>query len=156
MAIFCVLFYRLFGGCMNPLNSVLIEGNLVRDPQLTKTRSGTCVCSFSIATNRAYRQNDELKESVSYFDIEVWARLAENCSQYLAKGRGARVSGHLRQDRWENADGEGRSRVKIIGEHVEFLPGKRAKKDGNAEAGEKDEGGIEESEEVEESMIQAV
>ena len=60
-----------------------------------------------------------MKET-SFFDVEVWARLAETCSEYLRKGRGVRVVGRLKQDRWQDGEGRPRSRVKIVGEHVEF------------------------------------
>ena len=105
---------------MNSLNSILIEGNLTRDPNLKQIPSGTYVCSFSIAINRYWKQNEERQHEVSYFDIEAWAMLGERCGHYLKKGRGVRVTGRLKQDRWNNAAGKPHARVKIIAEHVEF------------------------------------
>jgi len=105
---------------MNSLNSILVEGNLTRDPVLATTPKGTAVCNFSVASNRFYRVENELQKEVSYFDVEVWSRLAERCGEELTKGRGVRVVGRLKQDRWQNKEGEPRSRVKIVGEHVEF------------------------------------
>lgn len=105
---------------MNSLNSILVEGNLTRDPVLASTPKGTAVCNFSVATNRFYRADDELQKEVSYFDVEVWSRLAERCGEELSKGRGVRVVGRLKQDRWQSKEGEPRSRVKIVAEHVEF------------------------------------
>lgn len=107
---------------MNSLNSILMEGNLVRDPELGATPKGTQVCKFSIATNRFYKQEGAKVDEVSYFDVEVWAKLAENCQNNLEKGRGVRVVGRLKQDRWHDEEGKGRTKVKIIGEHVEFKP----------------------------------
>lgn len=107
---------------MNSLNSILVEGNLTRDPLLAQTPKGTPVCNFSVASNRFYRNNEELQKEVSFFDVEVWSKLAERCADTLKKGRGVRVVGRLKQDRWENKDGEPRSRVKIVAEHVEFKP----------------------------------
>ena len=107
---------------MNNLNSILIEGNLTRDPVLATTPKGTSVCNFSVASNRFYRQDTESKKEVSFFDVEVWARLANQCGEYLSKGRGVRVVGRLKQDRWTDNDGKNHSRVKIVGEHVEFRP----------------------------------
>jgi single-strand DNA-binding protein len=109
---------------MNSLNSILVEGNLVRDPALTQTPKGTHVCSFSLASNRYYRvdSESESQKEVSFFDIEVWAKLAEACADNLKKGRGVRVVGRLKQDRWADAEGKNHSRLKIIGEHVEFKP----------------------------------
>ena len=107
---------------MNNLNSVLIEGNLTKDPELACTPKGTPVCRFSIATNRFYKQEEEYQKEVSYFDVTVWAKQAEICSEYLKKGRGVRVVGRLKQDRWQNQEGDNRSKVLIIAEHVEFRP----------------------------------
>ncbi len=107
---------------MNNLNSILIEGNLVRDPELSYTPKGTAVCKFSVACNRFYKQDQELQKEVSYFDAPTWTRLAEVCGEYLKKGRGVRVVGRLKQDRWTDPEGKGHSRVLIMAEHVEFKP----------------------------------
>ena len=84
---------------MNNLNSVLIEGNLTKDPDVNRTNNGTFVSTFPLACNRYYKADDELKEEVSFIDIETWGRLAENCYEYLKKGRGVRVVGRLKQQR---------------------------------------------------------
>lgn len=107
---------------MNNLNSILIEGNLIKDPVLRVTPNGTPVCLFSVATNRFYKQNDELQKEVSYFDIESWANTAQSCGSLLSKGRGVRVVGRLKQDRWNDENGNPKSRIKIVAEHVEFKP----------------------------------
>jgi single-strand DNA-binding protein len=131
---------------MNNLNSILIEGNLVRDPELSYTPKGTAVCKFSVACNRSYKQDDEFQKEVSFFDVSTWTRLAEVCGEYLKKGRGVRVVGRLKQDRWTDPDGKPHSRVEIIAEHVEFKP-QLKKQDGSpgaeeekpAEAAEEDQ-----------------
>jgi len=105
---------------MNNLNSIILEGNLTRDPTMDTTPKGTAVCHFTVASNRYYKTEGERQEEVGFFDVEVWSRLAETCGDYLTKGRGVRVVGRLKQDRWSNAEGESRSRVRIVGEHVEF------------------------------------
>ncbi len=107
---------------MNNLNSILLEGNLVADPGLRYTPSGAPVCSFCVACNRYFKQEEELQQEVSYFDITTWNRLAEVCNEYLSKGRGVRVVGRLKQDRWEDQEGKTRSKVHIVAEHVEFKP----------------------------------
>lgn len=107
---------------MNNLNSILLEGNLVADPELRYTPKGAPVCSFSVACNRYFKQEEELQQEVSYFDITTWNRLAEVCNEYLSKGRGVRIVGRLKQDRWEDAEGKTRSKVHIVAEHVEFKP----------------------------------
>lgn len=108
---------------MNNLNSILLEGNLVRDPEIKETPTGTKVGSFCVASNRYYKNGEgERVEEVSFFDIEVWSRLAETCHEYLTKGRGVRVVGRLKQNRWTDGEGFHRSRMLIVGEHVEFKP----------------------------------
>jgi single-strand DNA-binding protein len=108
---------------MNSLNSILVEGNLVRDPNLNKTPRGTQVCTFSLACNRSYRSMDNRQQKeVSFFEVEVWSKLADACAETLKKGRGVRVVGRLKQDRWSDAEGKNHSRIKIVGEHVEFNP----------------------------------
>lgn len=107
---------------MNALNSILVEGNVVRDPVLKETPRGTPVCSFSIASNRSYKQEDEYEQETSFFEVESWSKLAEQCGKYCAKGRGVRVVGRLKQDRWTGTDGKNYTKIKIVAEHVEFKP----------------------------------
>ena len=107
---------------MNNLNSILIEGNMVRDPLFRSTTKGHSVCNFSIATNRFYRQDSNLEKEVGFFDVEVWGKLAEICNTQGRKGRGVRVVGRLKQDRWTANDGKNHSRVAIVAEHVEYRP----------------------------------
>ena len=105
---------------MNSLNSVLIEGNLVRDPEKKELESGTKLCTFSVATNRYFNQDNEKKSEVSFFDVEVWNKTADLCLKTLSKGRGVRVVGRLKQDRWTDKEGRNHSRIKLVGENVEF------------------------------------
>jgi len=81
---------------MNNLNSILIEGNVVRDPEYRTTPKGTAVCNFSIASNRYFRHDNGYEKEVSFFDVET--------------------------DRWTGNDGKPRSRISIVAEHVEFRP----------------------------------
>jgi single-strand DNA-binding protein len=112
------------------------EGNLVRDTELSYTPKGTAVCKFSVACNRQWKQDDEIQKVVSFFDVSAWTRLAEVCGEYLKKGRGVRVVGRLKQDRWTDPEGKAHSRVEIIAEHVEFKPQKKADGDPAADAAE--------------------
>ncbi len=110
---------------MNNLNTIIVEGNLVRDPEIKIIPSGAVCCSFAIANNRTYLQEEKRKEEVSYIDIETWAKLGERCGKNLDKGRAVRVVGRLKQDRWKDKDGLGRSKMKIVAEHVEFSMAKK-------------------------------
>jgi len=107
---------------MNNLNSILIEGNLVRDPLLRSTPKGTQVCSMCLASNRYYKQDTGFEKEVSFFDIETWSKLAEACYSKGKKGRGVRVVGRLKQNRWNDMDGKSHSKITIVAEHVEFRP----------------------------------
>ncbi|MDR0400763.1 MAG: single-stranded DNA-binding protein [Treponema sp.] len=122
---------------MNNLNSILIEGNLVRDPLLRSTPRGTSICTFTLASNRFFKQDTGLEKEVSYFDVETWAKVAEHCYSQGRKGRGVRVVGRLKQDRWNGSDGRPRSKVAIVAEHVEFRPDfkREAPRDGEGAAG---------------------
>jgi single-strand DNA-binding protein len=121
-AIMIVAGHSILEAVMNNLNSIIIEGNMVRNPLFRTTPKGTPLCTFSIASNRFYKQDSGLESEVSFFDVESWAKLAESCNELGHKGRGVKVVGRLKQDRWNGADGKLRSRVAIVAEHVEFRP----------------------------------
>jgi single-strand DNA-binding protein len=103
------------------LNKVLLMGNLTRDPEVKYTPKGTAVGDLGIAINDSYKAQDgTMKETVTYVDVEVWGRQAENCKQYLTKGRPVFVEGQLRLDQWEQ-EGQKRSKLKVRAINVQFL-----------------------------------
>ena len=93
-------------------------------------RPGGKASALNIATNRYYKQEEEFQNEVSYLDVVTWSRLADACSDHLAKGRGVRIVGRVKQDRWVDQEGKNKSRFKIVAEHVEFKPCKKS--DGDA------------------------
>lgn len=105
---------------MNDLNTVMIEGNLTRDPELAYLPTGTAKCTISIGVNRSYRKNDEWVKEASFFDVVLWAKLAEYYAEKLTKGMRVRVIGSLKQERWET-EGKTRSRVCIVADRVDYL-----------------------------------
>lgn len=107
---------------MASFNKVILMGNLTRDPDLRYTPGGSPVCSFGLAMNRRYRQNDELKDEVCFVDITVWGRQAENCNEYLSKGRQVILEGRLQQHSWETEDGQKRNKLDVVANSVQFLP----------------------------------
>src|SRR5690606_18884428 len=107
---------------MQFMNSVVIEGNLTKDPVQRETPKGTKVTVFSIASNRYFGTGEDRVEEVSFFEIEAWNKLGDACFTYLKKGRGVRVVGRLKQDRWENPEGELRTRIKVVAKEVDFKP----------------------------------
>lgn len=103
------------------VNQVILMGNLTRDPELRQTPSGQSVVSFSLALNRAYRnQNDEWQEVTDYVDCVAWGGLAERVAQYLNKGRRCLVQGRLQSRSWEQ-EGQKRSKVEVVANDVTFL-----------------------------------
>lgn len=109
---------------MASLNKVLIMGNLTRDPELRYTPKGTAVADLSLAINRVWRDDGGNKqEEVTFVDVTLWGRAAELAQQYLVKGRGAFIEGRLQMDTWDDkTTGQKRSKLKIIGENLQFLP----------------------------------
>ena len=108
---------------MNSFNKVILLGNLTRDPEVRYTPSGTAVASFAIAVNRRYKQGEETKDEVSYIDIVVFGKTAENCGQYLNKWDAILVEGRLQQRRWDDKDsGQKRSKVEVVAQLVNFMP----------------------------------
>ncbi len=105
---------------MVAFNRVILAGNLTRDPETRFLPSGMAVTSFSIAVNRRYKSNNEVKEEVSFFDVSVFGKTGENCAEYLSKGRPVLVEGRLRQRSWE-ADGVKRSKIEVVADNVQFL-----------------------------------
>jgi single-strand DNA-binding protein len=93
---------------------------MVRDPLIRSTPKGTQVCNFSIASNRFFRQDSNLEKETGFFDVEAWGKLAATCSTQGRKGRGVRVVGRLKQDRWTGSDGKSHNKVAIVAEHVEY------------------------------------
>jgi single-strand DNA-binding protein len=119
---------------MNNLNQILLEGNLVKNPELKHTPKGTALCTFSVASNRFYKQDDDFQKEVSFFDVTAWTKLAEDCAGELKKGRGVRVIGRLKQDRWQDTEGKQRSKIYIVADHVIFKPEFADKKPAQQEA----------------------
>ena len=110
---------------MASLNKVLIMGNLTRDPELRHTPKGTAVADLSIAINRLWRNDaGEKQEETTFVDVTLWGKTAELAQKYLVKGRGIYVEGRLQLESWDDKEtGKKRSKLKIIGENMQFLPG---------------------------------
>ena len=104
------------------INTVVVTGNLTRDPELKQLQSGTSVCKLRIAVNsRRKDQSGEWVDKPNYFDVTVWGAQGENCSTYLSKGRPVAIEGRLEWREWEGQDGNKRQSVEIIANSVQFL-----------------------------------
>lgn len=104
------------------LNKAIIYGNLTRDPEERSLPSGVKVTTFSLATNRRYKdQSDQWQEATDYHNIVVFGRQAETSAQYLSKGSSAMVEGRLQTRSWEQ-DGQKKYRTEIVADRVQFGP----------------------------------
>jgi len=110
---------------MKDLNSVVLMGRLVRDCEIKYTSAGTALAKFSIAVNRSVKDGDgQWKVEPSFFDCTMFGARAEAVSQYLTKGKQVGVSGELRQNRWEQDDGQKRSKIEVVVNDIQLV-GKR-------------------------------
>ena len=111
---------------MNQLNSLILEGNLVKDAVLTEPAPGFKKCVFTMGVNRFYKnKNNEAVNEASFFDVEAYNQVAEYCSKKATKGRGVRVVGRLKQDTWKDTSGKTASRIYVVAEHIEYKPEKK-------------------------------
>ena len=94
----------------------ILVGRLTRDPEVAYTKQNTPVVKFSIASNRR-------KDEVNFFDIVAWDKLADTCSKFLQKGRQVIVTGRLQQSRFQDKNGQNRSKVEIVANNVQFIGG---------------------------------
>ena len=114
---------------MTDLNHVVLIGRLTQDlgndeRSFGYVGNGQARANVSIAVNRSKKSGDEWIEEVSYFNITIWGKTAENLKPYLTKGKQICVEGHLHQDRWEDSEGKKQSRISIIADQVQLLGGK--------------------------------
>ena len=109
---------------MASFNRVILVGNLTKDVELRHIPSGTAVTDISLAVNERVKKNDQWVDDVNFFDVTLWGRTAEVAGMYLSKGSSVLIEGRLKQDKWEQEDGQKRSKIKIIGERMQMLGAK--------------------------------
>jgi single-strand DNA-binding protein len=117
---------------MNGFNKVILAGNLTRDPELRYTPGGMAIAKFGLAINRKWKdsQSGEMKEDVTFVDIDAFGKQAETIGQYLKKGRPILIEGRLKLDQWDDKQTQQkRSRLGVVLESFNFLDG------GNREGG---------------------
>lgn len=120
-------------------HTVILVGNVGRDPEMRYTPAGQAVTSFSVATNRQYvNSNGETIKETAWFRVSVWGKQAESCNQYLKKGAKVLVEGRLTPDPstggpriWTGQDGQPRASFEINAQVVRFLSS-RAEMEGSA------------------------
>lgn len=110
---------------MPSFNKVILIGNLTRDPELRFLPNGTAVAQVGIAVNRKWTsESGENKEEVTFVDVTLWGKTAENTAQYMQKGSSVMVEGRLQLDSWVDKNtNEKKTKLKVVGESVLFLSG---------------------------------
>jgi single-strand DNA-binding protein len=108
---------------MANLNKVMLIGNVVADLELRYTPKGTAVTDLRMAVNRQWNNDQGTRqEETTFLDVTLWSRQAELAAQYLSKGRPVYIEGRLQMESWEDkTSGQKRSRLKIVGENMQFL-----------------------------------
>jgi len=97
-------------------------GRLTDAPELRYSPSGLAICELCLAVNYD-------RDTVDFFTVTAFNKSAENAAEYLVKGQRVAVTAHLKQHRWEDANGEPRSRIEIVADRIEFLDAPRPKAD---------------------------
>ncbi len=129
---------------MASLNKVMLIGNLTRDPEVRYTPKGVAVADIGLALNRYYTtDSQERREETTFVEVTLWNRQAELAGQYLAKGRSVYVEGRLQMDEWQDkTTGDKRTKLKIVGETIQFLGGQGPGSGGGGGSGRSyDQGG---------------
>src|SRR4249920_2447793 len=117
---------------MASFNKVILVGNLTRDPELRYTPKGTAIAKIGIAVNRVWtNEAGEKKEEVTFVDVDVFGRTAENVGQYMRKGSPIMIEGRLRLGTWDNkTTQQKRSKLGVVAETVQFLSAGRPSEGG--------------------------
>ena len=109
------------------LNKVMLIGNLGADPELRYTPSQMAVCSLRIATNERRKSADgQWTDHTEWHSVTVWGKQAENCNQYLQKGKQVYIEGRLQTRKWQDQEGKDRYKTDIIASSVQFLSAGRS------------------------------
>ena len=113
---------------MASFNKVILVGNLTRDPELRYTPKGTAIAKIGLAVNHKWKNEaGEMKEEVTFVDVEVWGRTAENVGQYMRKGSPILIEGRLKLETWDDKQtNQKRSKMVVVGETVQFLGSNRS------------------------------
>ena len=107
---------------MPDINNVIIAGNLTSDPSFRKTKNGTPVANFFIASNRKFKDNNgNWRENVCYIGVVAWYKLAESCYENIKKGSAVIVDGELQSRSWKNPDGTSHNVIEIKARRIQFL-----------------------------------
>lgn len=122
------------------INSVVLIGRLVRDPELRTTTTGKSVCDFSIAVQKRIKPSDGSPDA-DFFRVSCWEKTAEYVSNYLHKGRLVAVEGRLQSRKYTDKDGNNRESVEVVATNVQSLERPRDDQGGGGAGAEAGGGG---------------
>lgn len=105
---------------MPHLNTVVLAGHLVRDPEVHYSPSGAAVAKLGLAVNTKVKKNDEWVDEVLFVDVVVFGKPAEWCAEH-DKGEPVLIDGRLRLNQWKTQDGQNRSKIEVLANKVQFL-----------------------------------
>ena len=119
---------------MASFNKVILAGNLTRDPELRYTPKGTAIARLGLACNRKWKsETGEMKEEVTFVDVDAFGKTAETIGQYLKKGRPILIEGRLRYDTWEDKNTkQKKSKLGVVLENFQFLDSGGGRGEGSA------------------------
>ena len=109
---------------MSDINRVVLVGNLTKDVALKYSNSGMAIGELSIAVNSRRKVGDQWQDEASFFDVTLFGKSAEGLQPYLVKGKKVGVDGRLQQQRWQNQEGQNRSKVVVLADNVALLGGR--------------------------------
>ena len=121
------------------MNKAILIGNLTRDPEMRKTASGICACTFTLAVNRRYANQQGVREA-DFINVVAWRGLAENCIRFLGQGSKCAVVGTIQTRSYDAQDGSKRYVTEVVADEVEFLTVKAGAEKGAGNAPEMPEG----------------
>jgi single-strand DNA-binding protein len=125
---------------MPELNSVIVAGNLTKDPVFRETSSNTPVVNFHVAANRRYKDSsNQWQEDVCYVGVVAWNKLADSCKERLKKGSAVLIDGELQSRTFKTDDGKNRTIVEIKAKRIQFLNKFSKNNDTDFAASEEDE-----------------
>lgn len=104
---------------MSNVNSVVLSGNLTKDPELRHTAGGTAVCNLRLASNRSRKTDDGYTDETTFIDVVVWSGFGELVNRKLSKGDSVTISGRLQSREWEQDDGQKRSKIELVADQLD-------------------------------------
>jgi single-strand DNA-binding protein len=116
------------------LNKVILFGRLVKDPDFRQTQSGTAVCRFTVACDRAFANKETGKREADFIECQAWRQTAEFVSRYFQKGSAITVDGSLRNNNYTDNNGVKHYAMRVLVDNVSFCESKGSSENQQQEA----------------------